>query len=464
MMREIMNAAKTSAAEKTIAPAPELTGYSTDVTLFASRYKQGGRTVYSLDLSPSQITSIVTEPDINTVSPGNRAIRPAHADSFGKYLREREDWVSPSLMLRSPTPFELDVQNEVGPLQFGFLSIPRRSLVDLHIVDGQHRILGMFRAEKAIAADIDKARSALATARRNEGAGSTSEKEIRKAIAQLEHERTRLETEIIHTAVYVEADPASYRQMFFDVADNALGITASVKTRFDSRKVVHRAREATMEHRLLVDRVDPEGDRMGRGSPFIMGAKHVAEVIRTVNVGLDGRVSRRQEVEFDEKELAARTIVFLDLMLDSFPQLQELVLGKSTADDLRRHSMLGSVLFFRVLGGAFFELLTEHAYTPEMIGEFFVKLAPHVIAPVYAESIWIADAPAGLFSVGSGSPHGRRQDLKQLKDTLVAWALDKPAFLEGPPAPRPEPELEEVSSEEEMRIVDEILALTVPKK
>ena len=440
---------------------PALTGYATDVTLFASRYKQGGRMVYSLDLTPSQITAIVTEPDINAISPGNRAIRPAHAQGFGKYLREREDWVSPSLMLRSPIPFDLDVQNEVGPLQFGFLSIPRRSLVDLHIVDGQHRILGVFYAEKAIANDIEKARNLLATARRNDGEGGASEKECRARIKKLEMERTRLESEIIHTAIYVESDPARYRQMFFDVADNALGITASVKTRFDSRKVVHRAREATMLHRLLKDRVDPEGDRMGRGSPFIMGAKHVAEVIRTVNVGLDGRVSRRQELEFDEKELAARTVVFLDLMLDSFPQLQELVLDKINADDLRRTSMLGSVLFFRVLGGAFFELRTEHAFTPEMIGEFFVKLASHTSAPVYDASIWIADAPSGLFSAGSTAPHGRRQDLKAIKDLLVAWAIDKPAFLDAPPAPRPVPEVEEESTEEEMRMVDEILARKV---
>jgi hypothetical protein len=456
-----MNAKSTTAVPE---ETPTLTGYATDVTLFASRYKQGGRTVYSLDLSPSQITSIVTEPDINAVSPGNRAIRPAHAEDFGKYLREREDWVSPSLMLRSPTPFELDVQNEVGPLQFGFLSIPRRSLTDLHIVDGQHRILGMFRAEKAIASDIDKARSALATARRNEGEGGNSEKAQRAQIAKLETERTRLGTEIIHVAVYVEADPASYRQMFFDVADNALGITASVKSRFDSRKVVHRALAATVLHRVLKERVDPEGDRMGRGSPFIMGSKHVAEIIRTVNVGLDGRVSRRQEMEFDETELTARANVFLDLMLDSFPQLQALVLDQINADDLRRTSMLGSVLFFRVLGGAFYELLVDHAFTPEMIAEFFVKLAPHTSAPVYKDSIWMSNAPDILFTEGSTAPRGRRQDLKSLKGTLVQWALDKPAFLDAAPAPRPLVIPEEESSEEEMRVVDEILARSVPKK
>ena len=38
----------------------------------------------------------------------------------------------------------------------------------------------------------------------------------------------------------VEDDSTAYKQMFFDIADNALGITSSVRARFDSRKVVNR--------------------------------------------------------------------------------------------------------------------------------------------------------------------------------------------------------------------------------
>ena len=421
---------------------PLLTGYASNVVLFASRYKQGGRTVYSLDLSPEQIVATVTEPDINVPSPGNRAIRPAHADGFAKYIREREDWVSPSLMLRAPNAFDFDVQNEVGGIQFGLVSIPRRSLADLHIVDGQHRILGMFRAEKGIREDIDKARSNLANVRRVE-TGGKGEKDARARISQLEAQRNRLESQRVNVQIFIESDPVQYRQMFFDIADNALGITASVKSRFDSRKVVHRALAGTMEHRLLKGRVDPEGDRMGRGSPFVMGAKHVAEIIRTVNVGLDGRVSRRQEEEFKEGELSQHAMRFFDDAIEAFPQLSALALGQINADDLRKTSMLGSVLFFRVLGGAFFELTAEHAWSPEMVEEFFEKLNPHLSAPVYDASIWIANAPAGLFSAGSTAPHGRRQDLKALKDWLVEIALDDPDFLNALPAPRPVVKTEE---------------------
>ena len=77
--------------------------------------------------------------------------------------------------------------------------------------------------------------------------------------------------------------------MFFDIADNALGITSSVRARFDSRKVVNRGLEEVMKHALLKDRVDPEQDRMGRNNPNLMGAKHVAEIVRTLAVGIEGR-------------------------------------------------------------------------------------------------------------------------------------------------------------------------------
>ncbi len=440
-----------------------LTGYASAVVFFASRYKQGGRTVYSLDLSPEQIIATVVKPDPEVPSPGNRAIRSAHADGFARYFRERPEWVSPSIMLRTPAAFEFDVANEVGGIQFGTLSIPRRSLGDLHIVDGQHRILGMFRAADQISIDLDKVRSRLANVRRLEGDGSIAEKEARKAIAELELQRDRMNNERVNVQIFVEADEKAYRQIFYDVADNALGITASVRSRFDSRKIVHRSLGEVMTHPLLKGRVDPEGDRMGPTSPYAMGAKHVAEIIRTVNVGLDGRVSRRQEDEFKEADLVAAAKSYLTIITEAFPQFQALTAGQIMAADLRKNSLLGSVLFVRVLGGAYHDLLKFHAFSSEMVEQFFEKLAPHVEAPVYEGSIWREHLPE-LFSDGSMAPHSRRQDLKELNDTLVDWAVAKPKWLDAKPRKRPAPrdEFGELggaeSTEEEMQRVDDVIA------
>ena len=443
----------TTTSTQTVDPAI-LSGYASSVGFFASRYKQGGRTVYSLDLSPKEIISTVSKPDPDTPSPGNRAIRSAHADGFSRYFREHPEWVSPSIMLRTPSTFDFEVTSEIGGIQFGTLSIPKRSLGDLHIVDGQHRILGMFRAEDTIAADLEKARTRLANVRRLEGANSIAEKETRKVIASLEAQRDRMNSERLNVQVFVEADEKAYRQIFFDVAENALGITASVRSRFDSRKVVHRSLAETMTHPLLKGRVDPEGDRMGPTSPYAMGAKHVAEIIRTTNVGLDGRVSRRQEDEFKEGDLVGQAKRFLDVLTESFPQFQALTAGQLMPADLRKTSLLGSVLFVRVLGGVYYDLLKFHAFDPEMVEKFFKKLAPHVEAPVYEGSIW-REHMHELFSDGAMGPHSRRQDLKQLNDDLVDWAVSKPKWLEAKPKPRPKAIIEgeyELTESEERHI------------
>jgi hypothetical protein len=426
----------TKTTPKPTIAVPTASGYDADITLFASRYKQGGRTVYGLDLSLAQVASLITPPDPNAVSPGNRAIRPAHADAFAKYIREREDWVMPGMILRAPGIFKFEVQAEVAGVQFGIISFPRLSMTDLHILDGQHRILGIFRAQKQIGEDLDKARSNLALAKRNDPKGRAVT-DAQERIAKLDYQRKRLDSERASIQIFVEEDPTAYRQMFFDIADNALGITASVKSRFDSRKVVNRALAPTMEHPLLTGRVDPEGDRVGRGSMYLLGAKHVAEVIRTVNVGLDGRVSRRQEEEFSEHAMADKTKDFFDMLVEAFPPLRAITLGQLTTDQLRRTSLLGSVLFIRILAGVYHDLLSdEHHWAREDVEKFFEKLAPHLEGPAYEGSIWLERTP-DIYSDGSFGPRGRRQDLAALKAALVGWALDKPKFLDAKPKARP---------------------------
>ena len=91
-----------------VAPAPEVTGYRTEETLFATRYKQGGRTVYSVALSPDQIVNLITKPDPAVASPGNRRITPKHAQEFARYFLDNENWVSPGIILRSPGVFRFE--------------------------------------------------------------------------------------------------------------------------------------------------------------------------------------------------------------------------------------------------------------------------------------------------------------------------------------------------------------------
>jgi hypothetical protein len=433
--------------EQIIPATPEVTGYDTDLRYYATRYKQGGRLVYALDLSLDQVRSLVPRPNPDEPTPGNRAIRPAHAASFARYIREHPDWVSPAMLFRAPNVFKFEAITHVAGAEFGVLSFPRTAAKDVKILDGQHRTLGFYIADETIDADLEKARNHLAAARRVDPQGVVT-KEAQERVDELLRQRDRLAHERISLQIFIEDDPAAFKQMFFDIADNALGITASVKARFDTRKVVNRALEDVLEHPLLKGRVDLQSDRIGRGSKYLMTAKHVRELTNAVVVGLDGRVSKRQEATWKESDVAARTKEFLDLLVDTYTPLRAIVLGQLLPDDLRKSSLLGSILTMRILAGVYHDLQgEEHQWSKADVREYLHRLAPHMEAPVYPGSIWLERAPEGSFTNGAVSPSGRRQDLKGLKNALVSWALDRETFIDQPPAPRPEPVAEWVDPE-----------------
>lgn len=436
-----MATAKTATTEKSKGAAlpatiPEMTGYDANINLFASRYKQGGRTVYGVDLSLPQIRGIVPVPDPKQPTPGNRAIRENHAIGFGKYLRTHEHWVVPAMILRGRPVFKFEVLYEVDGAEFGTLSFPRFSQGDIHILDGQHRILGIDYAFRSIDVDLDKARSDLALARKNEGANSAGAKHFGKIVSELETQKARLERERISVQFFVEEDMTAYKQMFFDIADNALGITSSVKARFDSRKVVNRALNIVTDHPLLVGRVDPERDRVSH-SPYLVSAKHVAEIVRITTVGIEGRVSKLQEAALDERAVARVANDYLDTLVDGFYVIRQVREGALTPDGLRKESLLGSVLMLRILAGVYFDLVHEREWTRDDMVNFWHKIEPHMSGQTYEGSIWTEHTDA--FDDHAFGPRGRRQDIKALTDHLVEWALLKPEWLNEAPAPRPEP-------------------------
>jgi hypothetical protein len=209
-----------------------------------------------------------------------------------------------------------------------------------------------------------------------------------------------------------------------------------------------------MKHSLLQGRVDQEQDRVGRNNPNLMGAKHVAEIVRSVNVGLEGRVSRRQEAEFNEKDFAAVAKDFLSVLTEAFPQMEAMTLGQISTSTLRKTSLLGSVLFVRVLGGVYHDLIKLHAFERSAVVDFFARLAPHLSGPTYEGDIWTSNLPE-VFSVGTMAPRSRRQDMKALLLALTDWAITRPKFIDAEPAPRPAPEPESVDVTEDA--ADEIL-------
>ena len=407
-----------------------ISGYATHDEFYASRYQQGLRKIYGIDLTPAEIAAYLPKPDPEKPTEGNRRVRKAHAAAFGNYLREHETWICPALLLRAPEIFDFKVIQEVGETEFGTLGIPRLARTDIRILDGQHRILGIHLALEEIAAELEAERDARSTAKNN-GSPAAAIKQHEDKIKELERQRKRLNTERISVQVVIEDSVPAFKQMFVDIAENALGISSSIRTRFDSRKIVNRCVEPVAEHGLLEGRVDEEKDRIGASNPNLVGAKHVAEIVRTVTVGIGGRVSRRQEEELREDALIETTNDFLDVLLEGFPQLADVADEKLDPGELRKTNLIGSTSMLRVIAGVYFEL-KETGWDDEDVADFFKKLSAQMGAPVTEKSPWITEVPGEVFSEGALAPRSRRQDLKSLVDTITAWAKNPPTWLDSP--------------------------------
>lgn len=404
------------------------TGYDPYEWFFASRYKQGGRTVYSIDFSVREIITFLPKPDPEKpldASSTQRRIYPTHAREFGSYVRSEPEWVSPSLLLRGPAVFKFEPLTELpntGTTQFGQLGIPKDSRTEIQIVDGQHRTLGFHLAWEGLNADIQKARADLAQAKDNGEPQVTAK--MQKALDDLIHRRDALAAERVSVQILVVEKPTEARRIFVDINDNAKGITGAVKSRFDDRKVISRALNKVLETTpFLEGKVDIEQDRVTGTSEYLLGAKHVADMLRAVTVG-NGRVSKRLEDELDDATVAKEFEDFIDVMVDSFPPLAELENDDITPADLRKQSLTGSNVMLRAFAAAWYEL-KKAGWSRDKIASAFARFADNMdpVLPDPTDS-WFALGVFPSSDDGTTYPTSRVQDFKTLTDFIVKVAKD----------------------------------------
>lgn len=408
-----------------------LSGYDTEDVYLATRYTQGGRQVYTIDLSIPQLVATLPRPNPDLKIEGNRRITAPHAKAFGAYVLQRADSVVPPLLLRCPQGvLRFERLEQIGGSEWGRVEVPRLARDELKIVDGQHRALGFHMAWEQINADMSAARDQLGAARRiGEQAGiEHAEQKVR----EIEDRRARVAKERVSLLVVVVDDPKEYKQLFVDIADNAKGITRTTRALFDSTKIVNRCLSDVMEHPLLRDRVDFDKDRILGDNPNVMGAKHVADLIRTLEVGIAGRITVRLEGELREQDLVRKAKAFLDVLVDSFPDLAAIMDESLTTKELRSRSLLGSVVMHRVLAGCYHELVNSGNGASGMnrlqIQRYFEKIAPFMVAPVADDSPWRMLA-GDDFPDGAMAPRSPSQNLKSLTATLTRWAVSQPDWL-----------------------------------
>ncbi len=402
-------------------------GYATHDEYFAFRITQGGRTIYSIDLSIPQLVHTIPRPDPAKQMEGNRKITPSRARGFAEYVRERPAFICPPLLMRAPQgEFEFrDAATKQGGAHFGVLAVPRYARSSLNIIDGQHRALGFHLLLEGLEADIQKARGHVSEATR------TGDKDVKREwnrrLDDLIKVRKTLAAERVRIDIVIVDDPQDFKQVFVDIADNAKGISGSVKARFDSTKVVNRALDEVLKHPLLLGRIDEETDRVSASSPYLMGAKHVTDIIRAVQVGGTGRVSKRAEAELSEITVARQAMTFLDTLVDSFDDLAAVRDGVLDPAELRRNSLLGSSTMIRALAGAYHDFAhtgivkdpaTKDKLSKKDIEAAFGQLVPTLAVPVEVGSPWLS---TGVFIEGTSAPSARAGDVRKLEAAIVEW-------------------------------------------
>ena len=419
-----------------------LTGYQKEDTFIASRKYMGGRPVYHLDMCISQLTAGVDAPPIGVPQDDNRIVNEARGKLFRDYVHENKEWASPSLLLWcpigilnfDPIPAINDLVNDPSSV-FGIFSIPRNSRQSIKILDGQHRILGFHLWMEKLNKDLRAAKLHLSEAQK---AGSPAViQDAQQRVKIVEENIERSDKESIGIDILICESSKEARQIFADIANNAKGMVKALSIGFDQTKIVNRVTStlaADNPHPLLKDRVDFNKDRVSGNSNYMISAKTLADCIRSLSVGISGRVSRAQEKEANDQLIEIKAKDFFDGMQSAFSS--DLTLAPN---DLRQKSLLGSGTIFRVLAGVWFELTSNvdsqgkkvnPRKTIEEATNFFKKLAPNMQIPIKSGNGWLA---TGVFPDPSKgavvtAPGSRNQELKQLVLEITKWATNPETF------------------------------------
>ena len=415
----------------------KLGGYAPTDNYIAQKSVQGGRVHYLLVLPLPQVVTTLPIPDPLVPFDDNREVKASHAKGFADYVRTHAHWHAGCLTVRvlsGATTFEPFAGAQVGKLQFGTLKVPRNARGAFKIIDGQHRILGIKYLLDSLNEDLMNETSMLAKAIRI-GSERAVIDQFERQIKNLKTIIERVESDCIGIELVVEDDTELAKQIFVDVANHALGVRKAITAAFDQTKVVNRALNELLDGNcddLLNGRIDVQKDRVVGANNNLLGAGSVADIIRTVAVGINGRVSAAQEKTLDSKLLARDANKFFEVLRHSFPEMAAIAIGNQAPADVRRVSILGSSTMLRILAGVYYELRARGVSIVDTI-EYFSKLSKHTAAPVTSKSssgrMWLSATSEGAFAEGANAPGSRSQAVKALVSAILDWQTNPPAEL-----------------------------------
>lgn len=351
-----------------------LSGYTTTHDFWGTRFSQVQLDEISLHVTVDQITAgFIQKPDPDVRLPHNRAIKLSHAESFASYLiRGAQDesgkWpvIVPALSLfTSPLAIEFEPRPdlEAGDVKFGIVRIEKSTPVQ--IWDGQHRTLGAYLAVERLNKTMTEAMNKKAKA---EAAGEMDKAaEFEQQALAARAVRRKLGRIVIPVTIALETNQEKIAELFSDVADNAKGINATALARLDQRNVFNRVAASIYEPdddwTLLVGMIDDDNAYVTQNNPYWTTYRDVAAIAQVAWLGYGARWTENKEeggLAADEKAILANAREFFEVIVEAFPDIDDVLSGAIEPSELRgggeRPSLLSSSTTIKALASAFHDL------------------------------------------------------------------------------------------------------------
>ena len=402
------------------------TGYDDFESYWAVEYHQGGRQTFEVNLTLSSIPRFVTAPDPNRPIEGNRRVDVRHARGIAEYVRTRANGLIPTIVLRCPSgTLDFVANPEVragGGVRFGALRIPKSKIQDLHIVDGQHRILGLEIATRELGEERLSLKSQIVDAQ--EAGNVPVKKELEEQLAIIEDQLSRISRERVTVQIVVVDSIKEFKQIFVDMNDTAKGVKLSQVIEFDSSNPLYQASIKLSEHRLFAGRTEREKNTVGDNSPDLVSLANLFQFVRAASFGISGRISdaRMKEISRDVTPLVRVAHASVDRLIEAFPMLEDIATGGVSPAEAREESPLARANTMRVLIGADSALMTIGVDAAD-IPAFYMQLSEELSGP-FTRSNRLHQASGSAFPLDAMAPGSRNQNLKDAVNVIVGFCID----------------------------------------
>ena len=367
----------------------------------AHRFRQGERDVYSFALDLATLDGLLPERiDEDVVKDVNRRLTPSHAKNIQSYLEnERTNWLLGALLLGiAPDAVEFVPyadENDQATDNFGELRILTTRKSTMKIFDGQHRRRAIADALSGLA--NDERRSDHLNALRQSS---------------------------LPVVLYAEEDIKALRQMFVD-ASKTKSIESNTVTRFDERNAFNLAAMWLSENsNLFSGRVEMERTTVRRAGECIVAINQLAAILKTLDVGYNGRVSKERNVDhmLDLDSLYDRCLTWADdFMPAARKEYDDLLAGETDNSEipkLRPTTFAFNASVIRIFAGCYYEWTKDDAEWKPLAQ--FIRHG--LLTPGKSEGEGALLVDAGVVTSGGTTPIPRAQEMVKAISYIVSQA------------------------------------------